>query len=548
MWWCGLCFRPGMATIESNRMATIYTDNRSWAPSFVLLGSTKGSFNPLVRQGSAGRIERRPRLSSLHAPSYLLKTRDSAFLQVEHPEPVTWGFVPRSATPGAPSSSEEVPPGVEALRKALLPQVLRVIDLFRKLDANGDGKVTGVEFRRVLPLMASSASEAESFGEADVDSLFALLDRDGSGSIEYSELHARLRQGLSVALDKKLQAGAVGFDLEAKNRLSTYTLRGAADEHECQEASSAPADAPAAKVKSSDLGPYVAAQVGLRPPPARAGTQAQLLISPPVIGPAPHLAAKMVASRTRHAERIWFTMPGQNCFVLQPSRPGAPLPMADSPSRLRASVEKSRGHVHTAQTQAHHTSHALLHRSHSQQMDLCRRRHEQASPERLRRLASNHPPQQPTHLGGEVSAAVSASLVGLAPGSPLVGNQLTPSQPPPSRDGARDGDRPNTPSGQRASTPGLSAWSSKPSTAFEDVRTSSMASTHVAGATEGSLQRSSSMPSFSFGGKIRLNVAAAPVVPRAVVSRSTVNPRTSLKRGESQRRAPRPGQEANESL
>eukprot|EP00900_Chrysochromulina_parva_P004730 jgi/Chrpa1/14258/Chrysochromulina_OHIO_Genome00022386-RA len=230
-----------MATIESNRMATIYTDNRSWAPSFVLLGSTKGT------------------------------------------------------TPGAPSaSSEEVPPGVEALRKALLPQVLRVIDLFRKLDANGDGKVTGVEFRRVLPLLASSASEAESFGEADVDSLFALLDRDGSGSIEYSELHARLRQGLSVALDKKLQAGAVGFDLEAKNRLSTYTLRGAADAHECQEASSAPADAPAAKVKSSDLGPYVAAQ----------------------------------------------------------------------------------------------------------QMDLCRRRHEQASPERLRRLASNHPPQQPTHLGG----------------------------------------------------------------------------------------------------------------------------------------------------
>ena len=521
-----------MATIESNRMATIYTDNRSWAPSFVLLGSTKGSSNnPLVRQGSAGRIERRPRLSSLHAPSYLLKTRDSAFLQVEHPEPITWGFAPRSATPGAPSGSEE---GVEALRKALLPQVLRVIDLFRKLDANGDGKVTGVEFRRVLPLMASGASEAVPFGEADVDSLFALLDRDGSGSIEYSELHERLRQGLSVALDKKLQAGAVGFDLEAKNRSSTYTLRGAADEHEFQEA---------AGVKSGDLGPNVAAQEGLRPPPARAGMQAQLLSSPPVIGPAPHLAAKMIASRTRHAERIWFTMPGQNSFVLQPSRPGAPLPMADSPSRLRASVEKSRRHVHTAQTQAHHASHDLLHRSHSQQMDLCRRRHEQASPERLRRLASNHPPQQPMHLGGVLSSVVSASLVGLAPGSPLVGNLLTPSQPPPSRDGAR----PNTPSGQRSNTPRLSAWSSKPSTAFEDVRTSSMASTHVAGATEGSLQRSSSMPSFSFGGEIGLNVAAAPVVPRAVVSRSTVDPRTSLKRGKSQRRAPRPAQESNES-
>ncbi|KOO29722.1 hypothetical protein Ctob_008483 [Chrysochromulina tobinii] len=44
--------------------------------------------------------------------------------------------------------------------------------------------------------------------ELDVDSLFALLDVDGSGSIEYSELHARLRQGLNVTLEKKLQVGA----------------------------------------------------------------------------------------------------------------------------------------------------------------------------------------------------------------------------------------------------------------------------------------------------------------------------------------------------
>ncbi|KOO26741.1 calmodulin-domain protein kinase 1 [Chrysochromulina tobinii] len=98
--------------------------------------------------------------------------------------------------------------GAEALRKALLSQVLRVIDLFRKLDANNDGKVSSAEFRRVLPLLATAGVlNAASFAEADVDSLFALLDLDGSGSIEYSELHKRLRQGLSVTLDQKLQAG-----------------------------------------------------------------------------------------------------------------------------------------------------------------------------------------------------------------------------------------------------------------------------------------------------------------------------------------------------
>jgi hypothetical protein len=109
--------------------------------------------------------------------------------------------------------------GAEALRKALLSQVLRVIDLFRKLDANNDGKVSSAEFRRVLPLLATAGVlNAASFAEADVDSLFALLDLDGSGSIEYSELHKRLRQGLSVTLDQKLQAGAVLFDVEAKSR------------------------------------------------------------------------------------------------------------------------------------------------------------------------------------------------------------------------------------------------------------------------------------------------------------------------------------------
>ena len=121
--------------------------------------------------------------------------------------------------------------GAEALRKALLPQVLRVIDLFRELDANNDGKVTSAEFRRMLPLLATAGVlNAASFAEADVESLFALLDLDGSGSIEYSELHTRLRQGLTVTLDRKLQAGAVLFDVEAKSRIALREgAAGAAD-------------------------------------------------------------------------------------------------------------------------------------------------------------------------------------------------------------------------------------------------------------------------------------------------------------------------------
>ena len=32
-----------------------------------------------------------------------------------------------------------------------------------------------------------------------------------SGSLEYTELHSRLRQGLSVSLDRRLRAGGVAF-------------------------------------------------------------------------------------------------------------------------------------------------------------------------------------------------------------------------------------------------------------------------------------------------------------------------------------------------
>ena len=42
---------------------------------------------------------------------------------------------------------------VDRLRRALLRDMDRVIDLFRRLDANGDGSVTRQEFRKALPML-----------------------------------------------------------------------------------------------------------------------------------------------------------------------------------------------------------------------------------------------------------------------------------------------------------------------------------------------------------------------------------------------------------
>jgi hypothetical protein len=95
------------------------------------------------------------------------------------------------------------------LRGILLREMRRVIDTFRDMDANHDGKVSMVEFRRVLPIVGARWPE-KSFSVDDVDALFHKIDRDKSGSIEYTELNSVLRQGLGVALAVKLKVGGAG--------------------------------------------------------------------------------------------------------------------------------------------------------------------------------------------------------------------------------------------------------------------------------------------------------------------------------------------------
>ena len=94
------------------------------------------------------------------------------------------------------------------LRDAILREdiFMRVIDLFRRYDYDGNGLVSRTEFRRALPLLG-----LRGYAFSDMDLLFDSIDTDSSSSIEYTELHRLLRPGADVELAPELQKGAVAF-------------------------------------------------------------------------------------------------------------------------------------------------------------------------------------------------------------------------------------------------------------------------------------------------------------------------------------------------
>ena len=88
---------------------------------------------------------------------------------------------------------------VSWLRNMLSASFTKVSDIFRDIDANGDGLIGIQEFRQVclddlgLAKMGVTA--------AAVDKLFEELDTSGDGLIEFAELHRVLRGGATIALD-----------------------------------------------------------------------------------------------------------------------------------------------------------------------------------------------------------------------------------------------------------------------------------------------------------------------------------------------------------
>ena len=96
----------------------------------------------------------------------------------------------------------------EQLRQILIDNAVRVIDLFRDWDDDGNGKVDKKEFRKAMKALGLDVPRKE------VDGLFDSFDPDGGGSIEYNELNKALKR--KVALDPSMQAGAVPIELKVR--------------------------------------------------------------------------------------------------------------------------------------------------------------------------------------------------------------------------------------------------------------------------------------------------------------------------------------------
>lgn len=75
----------------------------------------------------------------------------------------------------------------DQLRHALSSNFKRTLDIFRTLDADASGAVDPGEFERAVAVLVPEASPR------GVIALFDELDTDRSNSLEYSELHKRLR-------------------------------------------------------------------------------------------------------------------------------------------------------------------------------------------------------------------------------------------------------------------------------------------------------------------------------------------------------------------
>jgi len=85
----------------------------------------------------------------------------------------------------------------EQLRDALVANSMRVIDLFREWDEDGDGNVDRHEFRRAMPLLGLHAAREH------IDALFDSFDADASGSIGFRELNRMLRRDVKNEGPKK---------------------------------------------------------------------------------------------------------------------------------------------------------------------------------------------------------------------------------------------------------------------------------------------------------------------------------------------------------
>ena len=118
----------------------------------------------------------------------------------------------------------------------------KVIDMFRKWDASGDGRIHQVEVRCALLWLGYEATTDE------VSSLFKVLDLDGYGSIEYNEMYKVLKRTSDAQLALAQLAKTKEAAAEAVHRVSRIRAVAKAAAPEAAEAAAkAAADATATK-------------------------------------------------------------------------------------------------------------------------------------------------------------------------------------------------------------------------------------------------------------------------------------------------------------
>ena len=106
----------------------------------------------------------------------------------------------------------------EQMRRVLGSNGARVVDLFRAWDVDDDGLVTKKEFRQAMVALGYQVPKHE------VDGLFAMLDKDGGGTIEYKELNRFLRRDAKMGEDDETEADELASKAANKASLRTEAV------------------------------------------------------------------------------------------------------------------------------------------------------------------------------------------------------------------------------------------------------------------------------------------------------------------------------------
>jgi len=123
---------------------------------------------------------------------------------------------------------DEEQPLAPQLREALSKHAVRVLDLFREWDANGDGQISKKEFQKAMPLLGMDLPVKA------INDLFDQYDPDKSGVMEFDELQKMLRRPAGEAAgggkpgEAKKAGGAWGKakgGVDAANKLKALTKK-----------------------------------------------------------------------------------------------------------------------------------------------------------------------------------------------------------------------------------------------------------------------------------------------------------------------------------